>query len=66
MFFPAAGCRLDGNTAVGYVGSRGFYWSSTANAHARNLSVGFMGSTNILGVSTNARYFGFMVRCVRN
>lgn len=45
-------------------GSIGYYWSSTANNASSAYNLYF--STSVLPSSTNYRYVGFSVRCVRD
>ena len=48
VFLPASGCRLSGSPTLQYVGSYGFYWSSTLNSNGNPYSVYFQsGSLNL-------------------
>jgi len=59
---PAAGRRLHNTAALDYVGTRGFYWSSTVNStNSRYL---YFDSSNVIPANNNNRAFGFSVRCV--
>ena len=62
IFFPAAGCRLD--TSLGYVGSYGYYWSSSllTDTPTFALDVYFI-SGNVCRALTY-RYIGLSVRPV--
>ena len=62
-WYPAEGYRNYTNYALGYVGSRGFYWSvSVIDASAKSL-VFYMSE---LGTSSiRSRAFGYAVRCVQ-
>lgn len=61
LFLPAAGYR--GGTSWSYVGSNGYYWSSTpSSSRACGL---YFGSGNINPENRFNRNFGFSVRCVK-
>ena len=61
VFLPAAGRR--GGTGVGYVGSDGYYWSSSANDSYDASYLYFYGS-NVYTYG-NYRNYGHSVRLVR-
>ena len=63
VFLPAAGYR-DG-TSVYYVGSRGYYWSSTASG-ADNSCYVYFGSGIVYPANDGSRDYGFSVRLVRD
>ncbi|MCQ2959868.1 MAG: hypothetical protein MJ198_06745 [Bacteroidales bacterium] len=62
VFLPAAGGR--NGTDVDYVGSRGHYWSSTANDYYNALYLFFSSDTAYM--SNYSRYYGRSVRLVRS
>ncbi len=62
--FPAAG-RVD-NGSLGYAGSFGSYWSSTAYSDANAYLLDFNSGGFAPGTSGNPRRNGFSVRCVAN
>ena len=64
VFLPAAGCRW--GTSVSFVGSEGYYWSTT---HRNGSSAHFMGFTiggYLTAMSSNSRSYGRAVRPVRD
>ncbi|GHT22945.1 hypothetical protein FACS189430_05500 [Bacteroidia bacterium] len=62
LFLPAAGGRDDSDGTLGYAGTDGYYWSSTAdgttNAYNLYFGSGYAGWSNI------GRRYGFSVRSV--
>ena len=62
IFLPAAGSRNDSDGTLGYVGSRGDYWSSTQYNESYAYLLSFISGNVITG--GNDRSFGFSVRCV--
>jgi len=60
---PVAGYRHSSDGSLGYVGSGGYYWSSTVDG-TRSRSLSF-GSSNAF-VSSNYRALGFSVRCLKD
>jgi len=62
IFMPAAGYRYDNDGTLNYVGTYGFYWSSTeySSTHAYYLSFR-SGSVGLYNYYNN---FSFSVRCV--
>ena len=63
LFLPAEGCRSYGSGTVNYVGTYGYYWSSTTNgSNAYYLSFGY----NRIATQANSyRDYGYAVRCVK-
>lgn len=62
VFLPAAGYR--GGTGVHYVGSYGFYWSSSAYSASNAYYLSFY-SGSVIPQNTNGRYYGYSVRLVQ-
>lgn len=60
-FFPAAG--LYNGSSSNYVGSRGYYWSSTAYNSSAAYYLSFY-SGGIYPAASGSKYYGFSVRCV--
>ena len=62
---PYAGGRLYNIANVNYVGSYGYYWSSTPRNAGNAYSLLF-GSSSIYPQTNDGRSYGFSVRCFRN
>ncbi len=62
-FFPAAG-RISGSSLLDYVGSLGYYWSSTASGNASAYYLYFGYGTIEPSYNNSERYIGMSVRCV--
>jgi len=69
LFFPAAGCRRNTDSAMNLVGDYGIYWSSSTN----NLSASgtwalnvALGTGSYMGSSYNNRSYGYSIRCVKD
>jgi uncharacterized protein (TIGR02145 family) len=60
---PVAGYRNSSSGSLGYVGSRGYYWSSTVSS-TNSLLFSFT-SNSVLTYSTD-RAFGCSVRCIKD
>ena len=63
---PASGSRHNTTGALSVVGSRGYYWSSSA-VSAGNISVSILRfySDEMTLLYSNARAYAFPVRCVQ-
>ena len=61
IVLPAAGCRK-GDGSVYYVGSCGYYWSSTSGS---NDAWGLYFTSNGVGVPASPSYYGCSIRLVR-
>ncbi|MDR1592201.1 MAG: fibrobacter succinogenes major paralogous domain-containing protein, partial [Prevotellaceae bacterium] len=61
LVLPAVGLRNAADGSLGHRGSRGYYWSSTADGGA-SLVIGFDGSGQNVG--NYLRSAGFSVRCL--
>ena len=62
LYLPAAGYRFVNDASLSYVGTHGFYWSSTvngSNAYYLSFSSGIVYQGDL-----NSRGFGFSVRCI--
>jgi uncharacterized protein (TIGR02145 family) len=61
LYLPAAGYRGISDGSLGYRGSTGYYWSSSAQSSLGWSATFYSGGSNV----TNAnRAYGFSVRCV--
>jgi uncharacterized protein (TIGR02145 family) len=62
LYLPAAGYRIGFNATLYYVGTNGFYWSSSVYGNnAYNL---YFNSGNVIPGDSCGRVFGFSVRCI--
>ena len=62
LFLPAAGFRYGNDGTINYVGTRGYYWSSTEYSSSRSYGLLFVsGSAYLYDVT---KTYGFSVRCV--
>jgi uncharacterized protein (TIGR02145 family) len=62
LYLPAAGVRYSNDSILGYVGTAGYYWSSTVNstyAYTLYINIRFVGPG-----SQYDRSGGFSVRCI--
>ena len=59
---PVAGCRSRSAGALTYVGSTGFYWSSTVSG---TISRGLYFESNFAGMTNDSRAVGGSVRCIK-
>jgi hypothetical protein len=62
-FYPAAGYRNRSNGALDYVGSNGFYWSSSPNGSSSGYFLSFS-STSVTPSNSYSRSYGFLARCI--
>lgn len=65
-WFPGVGYRLNTDGTLGYVGSRGHYWSSSINASGSTNGgyINFNSDGTLNPVNNTNRANGFAVRCV--
>jgi len=59
---PVGGWRNGANGSLAWVGSNGFYWSSTNGGYAKRLFI----FSNDAGMSNASRAYSFSVRCIKD
>jgi uncharacterized protein (TIGR02145 family) len=60
---PMAGFRSDSDGSLGFVGTLGYYWSSTVSS-TKSRSLFF--SSSVASMYTGNRAYGFSVRCLKD
>jgi uncharacterized protein (TIGR02145 family) len=64
LFLPAAGFRFHSDGSLSYVGTNGFYWSSTPSISSENAYYLYFDSDSALMFNDSNRKDGQSVRCV--